>query len=68
MEQSRYVRFTPQSGHIGTVVEPSLEWFAPIKDDFSIDHKFLKPPTLYLGKIRANKSGRSDKFVGGTKN
>jgi len=53
---------------IGAVVEPSLEWFAPIKDDFSIDRKFLKPPTLYLGKIRANKPGRSDKFVGGTKN
>ena len=50
------------------MVEPSLEWFAPIKDDFSIDRKFLKLPTLYLGKIRANKPGRSDKFVGGTKN
>ena len=53
---------------IGTVVEPSLEWFAPIKDDFSIDRKFLKLPTLYLGKIRANKPGRSDKFVWGTEN
>jgi len=52
---------------IGTVVEPSLEWFAPIKDDFSIDRKFLKLPILYLGKIRANKPGRSDKFVGGCK-
>ena len=53
---------TPTFGPVG---ESSLEWFAPIKDDFSVDRKFLKPPTLYLGKIRANEPDRGYICVGG---
>ncbi len=47
------------------VGEPSLEWVAPIEDDFSVDREFLKPPTLYLDKIRANEPDRSYICVGG---
>ena len=34
--------------------ESSLEWAAPIEDEFSVDREFLEPPALYLDKIRAN--------------
>ena len=46
------------------MVEPSLEWFAPIKDDFSIDRKFLKLPTLYLGKIREKSRAAATNLLG----
>ncbi len=44
---------------------PPLEGLAPIKGDFSVDRKFLKPPAFDLGRVGANEPDRSYIGAGG---
>ncbi len=45
-------------------VTSPLERLAAVEDDFLVDREFLEPPTLHLGRIRADEPDRSDEGIG----